>query len=266
MSEVNVTRNTELNPESLFNSAKSGKTVAAAEVKTPLQMMMEQKNQGLAIEKDIDDDGAKRGGAMTDERLEGFNETIKNLDELAEKASKISITEKPKTDTEMAQLIDLIDSTSMEEIDALSADPDVNEDNIVKADDLMDVDITAESVIDDGSGMARTNNIGGIIVSRSTGEEAKKAAGIESGKSAPEKQDSNKTVDEAVVIVKDESSVDGSKVIDFTPEERAKLTESEEIHLVKVNKLNINMGKIVSIKSTDIIGDYTAELLLILYL
>jgi len=259
MSEVNITRNTELNPESLFNSAK-GKTVAAAEVKTPLQMMMEQKNQGLAIEKDIDDDGSKRGGAMTDERLEGFNETIKNLDELAEKAKKISITEKPKSDTEMAQLIDLIDSTPMEEIDALNADPNINEDNIVKADDIMNVDITAESVIDDGSGIARTNNIGGIIVSRSAGEEAKKAANTESEKSAPEKRVSSKESDESIVIVKDESSIDGTKVIDFTPEERAKLTESEEIRLIKVNKLNINIGKVTPIKSTDIIGDYTAEL------
>ena len=98
--EIKVTQDTTLDVASIFNEAKKTKTNTTkpdptiVPAKTPLQLMQENRGKGLVIQNN-QDDGPKRGGSMTEERVEAVQKTMSDMDELAEKARLVGITQKP---------------------------------------------------------------------------------------------------------------------------------------------------------------------------
>ena len=107
MSDVqNISKDPALDVESMFRNAKSNTPSvtksdppsSAVVGKTPLQQMMEKQQMGMGTPIiNNNDDGPKRGGTLTDERVESANKTLQDMDELAKKASMVSITKKTQT-------------------------------------------------------------------------------------------------------------------------------------------------------------------------
>lgn len=246
MSGMNITQNPNLDVADLFNKAKGNTNVSNPSVeptpavvnKTPLQMMLEKQQSGTII-KNNNDDGPKRGGSMTDERVEAVERTMSEMDELAEKARKVSITRKPTSDIEMAALIDNLDKLDSDDLQRANDVQGANHQNIVKEDDVMGADISADTVIANGDG---TIDKSGLFVPRAAADEAREKI----TKNEPEKRVTPaKESDTVSVTINKEAVKDGDRsVVEFTDEEREKLSTAKKIELITVNTININTGKV----------------------
>ena len=250
MSEMNITQDKSLDVEAMFKQAKApasnDTTVpeipsgSAIVKKTPLQMMQERQHKGIVIENN-NDDGPKRGGSMTEERTKGVEQTYQDMDELARKAALVGITKKPTSDIEMAELIDKLDTLSIEELEKLNAqNSSIDPKSVVKDDSVIGADLSYDTSFEGDE-----SSIGGdgLFVPRSAihDKDERTSPKPDNTKEVP---NSNGTGTVSVVIEK-EALKDGDKsLVEFTEEEREKLVSAKQIELIQINKINVNTGKV----------------------
>lgn len=249
--EIKVTQDPNLDIASIFNETKKTKTDTSkpdptiVPAKTPLQLMQESKGKGLVIQNN-QDDGPKRGGSMTEERVEAVQKTMNEMDELAEKARLVGITQKPTNDLELASLVGKLDSLDINELRRANehgTEGSHIEGNNVATEDVIGEEVSASTHV----GTAHTGSIdeSGLFIPRSQVKavnEQAKSVEKETASTQPEIISDSEKV--AVTINKDAMD-DGTKlVVEFTEEEREKLVASKQIELISVNSININTGKV----------------------
>lgn len=262
MSEVvNVTQNTNLDVAALFNNAKGNTTsdnqpTPAVINKTPLQMMQENRNKGVPIVNN-NDDGPKRGGSMTDERLDSVNKTIDDMNELAEKAKLVGITRKPQNDIEMAELIDRLDGLNIDDLKTANENATITEgDSVIKSDDVIGSDISANTIV---TGQVNEIDRSGLFVPKAAIDS--ETVSIETEPQTVVKAIDSKPVEDrvSVIIKKDEVKEGDRSVIEFTDDEREKMSLAKEIELITVNTINVNTGK-VSRPDENFMKTYTSSI------
>lgn len=248
MSDVqNISKDPALDVESMFRNAKSNTpsvtksdppSSAVVIGKTPLQQMMEKQQMGMGTPIiNNNDDGPKRGGTLTDERVESANKTLQDMDELAKKASMVSITKKPTSDIELAELMENLDNLNIDELEKARKMSNPSEEAVT---DVIGEDITPDTVVRSETG---DNNIdkSGLFVSRgSVPENIREKKPVHT-----EEHVLNPSESVSVQITKNAEKVGDTSVVEFTDEERDKLTHAKQIELVQVNKININTGRVV---------------------
>ena len=247
MSDVqNISKDPALDVESMFRNAKSNTPSvtksdppsSAVVGKTPLQQMMEKQQMGMGTPIiNNNDDGPKRGGTLTDERVESANKTLQDMDELAKKASMVSITKKPTSDIELAELMENLDNLNIDELEKARKMSNPSEAAVT---DVIGEDITPDTVVRSETG-DNTIDKSGLFVSRGSVPEnirEKKPVHTEEHVLKPSESVS-------VHITKNAEKVGDTSVVEFTDEERDKLTHAKQIELVQVNKININTGRVV---------------------
>lgn len=246
MSETKITQDTNLDVEALFRNATTTKSETPSDqeelrqvVKTPLQQMQEARGKGLIIQNN-DDDGGKNGGSMTDEREEAVNETLREMDVMIEKAKMVSVTEVPKSDIEMAELMHKLDELDIDQIkDANKVSSGAV--HKVDEDEVLGSDITPDTVVANGDG---TIGDGGLF--RAKSETSQFNSPIERSIKNPESTVAPETEVSETKVVIDKTGIkpDTTTIIDFTEEEREKLSKSNSIELVFLNKINVDTGRV----------------------
>lgn len=241
-----ITHDAGLDVESMFKNARSASPAVAKSdspaqsvvVKTPLQQMMEKQQMGLGTPiVNNNDDGPKRGGSLTDERVESANQAIHDMDELAKKASMVSITKKPTSDLELAELMENLDNLDLGDLESARAKED-NSENAVT--DVIGEEVNPNTVVKSETGDNKIDNSGLFVARWTVPEHLKEKQAI------PAEMQEVKPADTVSVHINKESEkVGDTSVIEFTEEEREKLVHARQIELVQVNKININTGRVV---------------------
>ena len=260
MSETKITQNSNLDVAALFQTANGNAnsdepiaTPSAAVNKTPLQMMQERQGKGVPIVNN-NDDGPKRGGSMTDERIDSVQKTMNDMDELAEKARLVGITKRPETDLEMAELVDRLDKLDIDDLRAANQEAAVEDgDNVVQSSDVIGSDISADTII---AGEQRNIDNSGLFVPASA---VKENAGENKPETPVAALTNTEDTSKVSVLIEKEATKEGDRtVVEFTPEEREKMSVVKQIELITVNTININTGKVVK-PDENFLKDFTSQ-------
>lgn len=257
MSDIQITQDENLDVAALFESAKSSAStpttetvVTPSEVKTPLQKMREQQNQGVVIQ-NVNDDGPKLGGQMMKEdTISGVQKTLDEMDDLAEKARQVKLVSKPKSDLEMAQMIDALDNMDIDELKSAKAIANNETGNdTIKETDLIGSDINSGTEVLT-SGELQGNKF--FVPRTDDGTTVAKEAAEAPTERKPE-------VTETTVTIEKAENPEGTSIIEFTDEEREKLQKSSKINLVSIKKININTGKVMK-PVQNFMAEYTTQM------
>lgn len=253
MSETKVVRDTEMSIEDLMSSALNNNASTASEEpvgKTPLQEMQESRNLGLEItEEDLaaSDGSQKKVGILRDETLEGVNNTLEELDNLIEKANSVRILEKPKTPQEKVALMSALSDLDLDELREQQQAVESGKILEENGGTAIDLEVDSETAVSAISGSDGTVG-NGLFVVKANGNIPKhdntKTA------DAPSTNDSTMSPEnreKAIQVIIDKTGL-GATTINFTDDEREKLTIASQINLVEVSDKSL---KTIEVETPD---------------
>lgn len=235
-----ATRDESLDVSKLFESMKGSDNDELENVEvgvSPLDRVAN-RERGLQISNFSSDGPVHAHGSMTDEKMEGAQKTIAEMNEMIEKAKAVTIlSEKPKTAEELVGVIDALDEMDMDAIRRIQAMSGKDIPNAVKENELLGSDVSSDSTVIDESGQ----DVNSMFTSRQN-KPAITVAEVPENQTSGQNEDGVASVSQVIIDKMDTAGE--SRVIDFTPDEREKLNESEVIELVSVKRLNINIDNI----------------------
>lgn len=240
-----ITRNEGMELDDLFNKAKR-KDAAEEKIEigtNPLLEMQKNKNKGIVVVEQDDDDAKVAGGGLTEERMADVERTLKEMDDQTEKLKMVKITKKPANGAEMAALMDHLDDLDINELRRMADERERGEGgNIVEDKDVIGADISAASVLE--GGVNRKDLGSGYFEAKSPDEIGRKVS--EDTKDNTEVKNTIEESGSSVQVIIDKRDNPGeSNMINFTEEEREKMTESTSIELIQIKTINVNTGKVV---------------------